>query len=129
MNVINPPLNTPTTIADAIRRLVKTDNDAPRLIVEALQEIPELGLITQKEAQGLLDTLDEQTEELDDIKGKLDTALDKITALEDQLSDRDDEIKDLENQISRLERELGNAEDEIEDLKSELAEAREGGDE
>lgn len=108
MNVINPPLNTPTTIADAIRRLVKTDNDAPRLIAEALQEIPELGLITQKEAQGLSDTLDDQTEELDDIKGKLDTALDKI---------------------SRLERELGNAEDEIEDLKSELAEAREGGDE
>jgi chromosome segregation ATPase len=100
-------MNTPTTIADAIRTLVKTDNDAPRLIVEALQEIPELGLITQKEAQGLSDTLDEQTEELDDIKGKLDTALDKI---------------------SRLERELGNAEDEIEDLKSELAEAREGGD-
>jgi uncharacterized coiled-coil DUF342 family protein len=115
MNVINPPLNTPTTIADAIRTLIKTDNDAPRLIVEALQEIPELGLITQKEAQGLSDTLDEQTEELDDIKGKLDTALDKITALEDQ--------------ISRLERDLGNAEDEIEDLKSELAEAREGGDE
>jgi chromosome segregation ATPase len=101
-------MNTPTTIADAIRRLVKTDNDAPRLIAEALQEIPELGLITQKEAQGLSDTLDEQTEELDDIKGKLDTALDKI---------------------SRLERDLGNAEDEIEDLKSELAEAREGGDE
>lgn len=107
-------------IADAIRQLVKTDNDAPRLIAEALQEIPELDLITQKEAQGLSDTLDEQTEELDDIKGKLDTALDKITALEDQLSERDDEI-------SRLERELGNAEDEIEDLKSELAEAREGG--
>ena len=108
-------MNTPTTIADAIRRLVKTDNDAPRLIAEALQEIPELGLITQKEAQGLSDILDEQTEELDDIKVKLDTALDKIAALEDQ--------------ISRLERELGNAEEEIKDLKSELAEAREGGDE
>lgn len=42
-------MNTPTTIADAIRQLVKTDNDAPRLIAEALQEIPELGLIHERE--------------------------------------------------------------------------------
>lgn len=92
-------MNTPTTIADAIRQLVKTDNDAPRLIAEALQEIPELGLITQQEAQGFSNTIDEQEKE----------------------------IGDLERDVSRLERDLGNAEDEIKDLKSELAEAREGG--
>jgi chromosome segregation ATPase len=119
-------MNTPTTIADAIRTLIKTDNDAPRLIVEALQEIPELGLITQKEAQGLSDTLDD---EIKDLENQISDRDDEIKDLENQISDRDDEIKDLENQISRLERELGNAEDEIKDLKSELAEAREGGDE
>ena len=64
-------MTTPTTIADAVRQLIKTDNDAPRLIAEALQEIPELGLITPEEVQGLSDTIDEQANEIANLEDLL----------------------------------------------------------
>jgi hypothetical protein len=38
------------TLADQIRHLVKNDNDAPRLLLEELRQIPELGILTAQVA-------------------------------------------------------------------------------
>jgi len=99
--------DTAQQIAETIRHLCNTDNDAPRLIREALHDfhmkhLTDAGWRTQEEAEALLDELDEAEKECRNINNELAEATNEIDKLEDQLSDKNDEINDLTKQVTEL---------------------------
>ena len=99
--------DTAQQIAETIRHLCNTDNDAPRLIREALHDfhmkhLPDVGWRTPEEAEALLDELAAAESESTRINGELNEATEEIDELKDTISDKNDKINDLTKQVTEL---------------------------
>lgn len=89
---------------DTIIDLCNTDNDAPRLIREALhdflmQHLPEAGWYAPQEAEALIDELNDMEKDKTELEGKLEYA-------ESKIDDHEETIDDLKDQIKALTKEL-----------------------
>lgn len=99
--------DTAQQIAETIRHLCNTDNDAPRLIREALHDFHMKHLCdamwsTPEQTHELIRERDAANKDWCDLKDDKNTLSREIDKLEDQLSTKNDEINELTKRVTEL---------------------------